>query len=148
MSESLFGFAQAVTSPGNWLFTIFSSKKINKHSDSQTLHDPPVLQVFIDDLVQVLPVQVGVPDIIRVHDQHRSLFTTIQAPRRIDSDTARTGDTKLLAALLDIIAHGRGIKTLAAGAAVGTQVRTEEDVVTIIRHGPNHTAEGSYVKAP
>jgi ubiquinone biosynthesis monooxygenase Coq7 len=103
--------------------------------------------VFIDDLVQILPIEVGIPDGFRIHDQHRTFFTAVQATGRIDADPARAGDTELLAALLDIIAHRPGIKTLAAGTAVRAQVSTKKDVVTIIGHKPNHTAEATRTKA-
>jgi len=103
--------------------------------------------VLIDDLVQILLIKVGIPDGLRVHDQHRTFFTTVQATGRIDADTARTGNTEFLAALLDIIAHGPGIKTLAACTAIRALVSTKKDVVSIIGHKPNHTAEATQAKA-
>ena len=54
-------------------------------SDTQTLYDPAVFQVLLDDLVDILLVNVGVPDIFGVDHNHRPLVASVEAARIIDS---------------------------------------------------------------
>jgi hypothetical protein len=109
----------------------------------QPLDHPPAQQVFLDDFIHIFPIDIGIPDPLGVNDDHRPLFTAIEATGGIDADTARTGNTECLAALFGIIPHGKGIKPLTASAAVFTQIGAEKHMVTIVGHAstiPENTA--------
>ena len=102
--------------------------------DPETLDDPSVHQMLVDYFIDILSVDVAVPDIIRVHHQHRSFRTTIETPGRVNPNLAGTRDTKLFAAFLDIVAHGPCIEALTASRAVLAQIGTKKYVVALIRH--------------
>ena len=57
----------------------------------ETLHYSPVLQVFLDNLVNIFLVDIGLPHRFRINRHHRALCTTIQAPGSIDPHPALTG---------------------------------------------------------
>jgi ubiquinone biosynthesis monooxygenase Coq7 len=102
--------------------------------DCQTLYNSAIGQVFANDFFYIILIYIGIPDRIRVHDDHRTLLATVKASGRIDTDTPLAVYAQFLATLLGKIPHTPGIKTLAAGAAICTQIGTEEHMVTIVRH--------------
>jgi len=102
--------------------------------DCQTLDYPSVDQMLANNLFYITLIYIGIPDRIRVYDQHRPLRTTVETPGCIDTDTPLTGDTQFLAASFREIPHAPGIKTLAAVTAIRTQIGTEEHMVAIVRH--------------
>ena len=103
-------------------------------SDFQAPNHPAVDQVFIDDFIDILPINIAIPDIVRINDQDRTLGTTVQAAGGIDPNLADARDTQLFAALLGMVAHGLRIETLTAGGTVFTQVGAEKNVVAVIGH--------------
>jgi hypothetical protein len=102
--------------------------------DLQPFHDLPVSQVLFDYLVDILPVNIAVPDRLRVHDHHRSFRTTIQAARGVNPDPTLAGQPQRLAALLGIVAESRCAESLATLTAVFTKIGTEKDMMSVIRH--------------
>lgn len=103
--------------------------------------------MLLDNFIQILAIKVAIPDGFRVDDHDRPLCTAIKTTRRVDAHPARAADSKLLAAFFHVISHGACIKTLAAGTAIRAQVGAKENVVIVIRHWLNHTAESAAVKA-
>ena len=102
--------------------------------DYQALDNPAIDQMFFDDLVNIIPVHIGIPDILGVYDDDRPFFTTIETTRCVDPHPAPAGKPKLLAALLGIVAHCLRIKMLATCAAISPFIGTEEYVITIVGH--------------
>ena len=91
--------------------------------------------MFIDDFVDILPIDIAVPDVIRINHQHRAFRTAIQATRCIYPNAARTGDIQCLAAFFRMVTDGLGVKPLATGRTVCAQIGTEKYVVTVVGHG-------------
>ena len=100
----------------------------------QSLDHPTAQQMLIDDFIHIFPIDIGIPDPLGVNDDHRPLFTAIEATGGIDADTTGTGNAECLAALFGVIPHGKGIKPLTASAAVFTQIGAEKHMVTIVGH--------------
>ena len=78
--------------------------KLNsQHLYFQTLHYPAILKVLGNNLVDVFPVYIGIPDGLGVHDHHRAFCTAVQTPGSINAHPALAGKPQRLAALLGII---------------------------------------------
>src|SRR5262245_34763435 len=84
-------------------------------SDLQAVDRLAMDDVAIDDLVDIVFVDVRVPDCFRVDDHAWSLVATIETPRLVDADLAWTGEAELLDALLGVRLHFGGVVVRAAG---------------------------------
>src|SRR5262245_391347 len=73
------------------------------------LDDLALLEMRVDDLVDVVLVDVRVPDRLRVHHRHRSARTAVQAAGLVDAHAARSGQLLGLHALLAVVERGLGI---------------------------------------
>jgi hypothetical protein len=91
-------------------------------------------EVLIDDLVHVVPVDVRVPDGLRVHDQYRPLLAAIKTTRLVYADLAGTRQTQFFDALLRIVAGFLSAVIVAASLAGLALVTTEEYVMLVIAH--------------
>src|SRR6188508_527533 len=106
----------------------------------QALHDLAVLQVRIDDLVDVVLVDVGVPDGLGIDHRHRPAGAAVEAPGLVHPDAARPGKLLLLDPRLAVVECLLGIVILAACLAVVALVEAEEDVALVVR--VRHAAGG------
>src|SRR5687768_766606 len=91
--------------------------------------------MLLDDLVDVLLVDVGIPDLLGVHDHHRALLAAVHAAGRVDAREPGAVQPELLHALLGVLLHRLGA---VAGAAVLGRlalVEAHEDVVLVEAHG-------------
>ncbi len=68
----------------------------------------------VDDLVQIVPIDVGVPDVVRIDHDDRAGFATPHAAGLVDPDLPVTVYAKRLQALLDVVARLVGAVVLAA----------------------------------
>ena len=100
----------------------------------QTLHNPPVLQMFINNLIYIFAIYIGIPDRFRVNSEHRAFCTTIQTAGSIYPHPAPAGKTQFLATLLGIIAQPLRTKALATFTAINPQVCAKKDMVLVIGH--------------
>jgi len=100
----------------------------------QPLDHPVMHQVFLEDFVDIFPVNVGVPDTFGVNDDDRPFVTAIKTSRCVDSYTPLARKAQRLAALLGVITHGLRFKALAAGTAICALVDAEKNVITVIVH--------------
>src|SRR5689334_3083017 len=55
----------------------------------EALDDAAVLEVRVDDLVDVVAVDVGVPDRLGIDDRHGAAGTAVQAPGFVDAHLSR-----------------------------------------------------------
>jgi len=108
--------------------------------DLQAFDNSAVEQVFLDDLVDIPLIHIGVPDAFGVNHDHGAFLATVQTPRRVYPHAAPAGDTQLFAAPFGMITHRQCVEALATGAAIGTLVGTEKDVIAIVVHGQKDTA--------
>lgn len=95
----------------------------------QPFHDFAVDQVRVDDFVDVMFVNVGVPDSFGIDHQHRSEFAAVQAAGLIDSDFAGSIQTQLLDTLLGIFLYCWRTAIGATGATVIALIQTEKYVM-------------------
>ena len=93
-----------------------------------------MLEMVRDDLVNVIAIDVGVPNSFWINDDTGSLRTAVEATRTVDPDPARTGETEFLDSPLGIVAHGLRIVVSAAGLAAFALVNTEKDVIPVVGH--------------
>src|SRR5688572_1683285 len=103
-------------------------------SDAQALHDAAVLEMLADDLVDVVLIDVGVPDSVGVDHGNRPLLAAIEAARLVDANLAGAGKLEALDAVLGVVAHLLRAAVVAALLAVGALVAAEEDVALVIAH--------------
>jgi hypothetical protein len=104
--------------------------------------------MLFDDLVHIFLIDIGIPDPFGIDDYYWSFLAAVKAPGGIDTDPPRTGYTQILAALFGVVAHGKRIIALTAGAAVFTQIGTEKDVIAIVGHAVTIPENTGGVKNP
>src|SRR5690349_18408782 len=102
--------------------------------DPQALDDAPVHEVLVDDLVDVVLVHVGVPDLLGIDDDDRPFLAAVEAARLVDADHALAVELELLDALLGVFLHRLG--AMAGAAVLGriALVEAKEDVVLVVAH--------------
>ena len=100
----------------------------------QALHNPPVLQVLFNNLIDIFPIYIGIPDRFRVNSDHRALRTAVQTAGSINPHPALAGKAQFLATLLGIIAQLLRTKALATFTAISPQVCAKKDMVLVIGH--------------
>src|SRR6185436_13353849 len=98
--------------------------------------DAAVLEMFLDDLVDVGLVDVGVPDRFRVDDDAGAFLAAVEAARLVDADLAFAGETELLHPFLGVVAHRRRALAVAAGPvrARVTLIAAKENVLVVVGH--------------
>jgi hypothetical protein len=101
-------------------------------SNLQAIYDAPLLQMFRNDLIEVLLVQVGVPNTFRIDHDHRPLATPVQATGAIDTHPALARQAQGLDPIFDIGAQLRGAALLTALAAIVPFIGTEKYMVAVI----------------
>ncbi len=92
--------------------------------------------MLLQDLIDVLAVDVGVPYAFRVDDKDRSFLAAVHAPGRIDAHAALAGKPQCLDPLFGIIPQGARILLLATPPPVGALVRAKKDVLSIVQEAP------------
>ena len=106
--------------------------------NTQTLDYASVDEMFIDDFIEIILVDIGVPDPFRIHDDSRPQFTTTETPGDIDTHATFAVDAEFLGAFFDIVAHRARIKIRATTLTGFTLIGTEKSVITINTHKLHH----------
>jgi len=91
----------------------------------------------LQDLLQVIPIDIAVPDRLRIDDDDRSFATTSQTTSAVDTDAPLSSDAQLLGPRLEIAAQLLGPILGATLTAVLTTVGAHEEVMAIIGHDEN-----------
>jgi hypothetical protein len=89
----------------------------------------------LDNLIQILPVNIGIPGFIRINHYNWPFIATIQAASCIYADLPRTVYAKFLATLFDVVSSRLGIALTATLLAAFALIGTEKHVMLVIRHG-------------
>lgn len=114
-------------------------KKVGRLSDSsrqpQPFNDLTRHEVSLQDFLQVLAIDIAIPDRLRIDDDHRTLAATRQTTRAIDPDASFTGDTQFLGPPFEIMTQILGAILGATLAAVLATIGTHKDVITVVGHG-------------
>ena len=84
--------------------------------------------MFFDDLIHIFLIDVGIPHPLGINDHYRPFFAAVQTPGGIDAGSPRARYAQILAAPFGVVAHGKRIIALTAGAAVFSKVGAEKDV--------------------
>jgi hypothetical protein len=92
--------------------------------------------MLVQDLLHVLPVDIGVPNPLRIDGDDWAFPAPIHAARRIDASTAGSCDAELLATAFEVVAHRLRSALSAALATVLTKVGAEKDVMSVVGHCP------------
>jgi len=88
--------------------------------------------MLIDDLIDILRIDIGVPGTLRVNHQNRSLFTAIQATGLVDANVAGTIQAHLLDALFGMFLRDFRAPVGATRTTIVALVDANENVVLII----------------
>ncbi len=92
--------------------------------------------MLLQDLVDVLAVDVGVPYAIWINDKDRPFLATVHAAGGIDAYAIPTRKPQRLDPLLGIIPQGARVLLLTTPPAVGTLIRAKKDVLSIVQEAP------------
>lgn len=102
--------------------------------------------MLIDNFVDVLLVDVGVPHALGVNRNYGALFTAIHAAGVIDTTFARAGKLELFDFFFRIIAHRLRVFIRATSAAIVALVDAKENMVLVVRtHGEIKNQKGRII---
>ena len=105
-----------------------------QHLDAKPFDNFALHEVRVDDLVDVVLIDVRVPDAFRIHHDTRPLVATVEAARLVDPDLAFTVQAHLLDPRLRMLLHFRCAMTAAAGSALFALVQAKEHVTLVVAH--------------
>lgn len=89
-----------------------------------------------NDLVNILFVEIGIPDTLGINDQRRTQFTAIKAACHIHPYGTLTREIEFLDATLGVVSQRFGTFSRTTSAlAWGTPVGAEEQMVSVVTHG-------------
>ena len=91
-------------------------------------------EVLIDDFVDIGMIDVLVPGLFRIDDQHGPILAAVQAACRVDTDLSWPANPQLLAALLGVVAQFLGAAVITGLAPIIALVGAEKDVVLVVAH--------------
>ena len=100
----------------------------------QAFHDVAFDQMFIDDFIDIIFIDIGVPRFFRVNDDHRAFVTTIQATGIVDADFSLAAQLQRFNALFGIIAQFLRAEIVAAFGIALALIGAEKNMVLIITH--------------
>ena len=88
-----------------------------------------VLNVFGNNFIDIVGIDIGVPNIVRVDHHHRAFIAAIQAARRIHAHLARPVQLQRFDPIFRVAAHALGIVLIAKRAAIVALVAAEKNMV-------------------
>ena len=88
----------------------------------------------VDNLVDVMCVDVGVPNTFWINDDARTFVTPVKAAGFIDADVSFAVQIKCLDPRFRMLLHAGGVVPAAARSAIFALVKTEKDVTLVIAH--------------
>jgi hypothetical protein len=103
--------------------------------DQQPFDDFTLPEMLLDNVIDILFIYICIPRRFGINDQHRTIFATAQATRKVGPHTTRPGQPSLFDLLLGIIAHLASIESGTTGFARFALVGAKKQMVFIKRHG-------------
>jgi hypothetical protein len=100
----------------------------------QTLDNPPVHEVFLNDFLNVLLVDIGVPHCFRIDDEHRASVATIKATGLIDPHLAFPFEFELANTIFGVGLQLAGAQRVATGFTRCPLIAAEKHVMLEITH--------------
>lgn len=90
--------------------------------------------MLINDFIDVLLINEGVPGFIRVDHHNRPQITAIKTTGGVNPNPALARQTQLFNTLLGILPHLTGMMILATGPAILTLIGAKKDMMRVITH--------------
>jgi hypothetical protein len=88
----------------------------------------------LQDLIDIVPIHIGIPGRLWIDDQNRPQVTTIHAACSGNPYSTRAAQSLLFDLGFQIVSHGLGSMTATAWTPVLPLIDTEKEVITIVRH--------------
>jgi hypothetical protein len=98
-------------------------------SNAQALYDLTVDEVLVNDFVNIVLIDIGIPNAFRVYDDGRPFIATIETASLIHPDVSFPGNLKFLDACLRIIAYCLRAMVVTARAPIVALIATEKDMM-------------------
>jgi hypothetical protein len=102
--------------------------------NAKSLDDFAFDKMALDDLVNVVCIDVRVPNAFGINDDTRTFLAAIQAPGLIDSNLSAAVQIQRFNARLGVLLHLLGVMVGATRRTVSALVQTEENVTLVIAH--------------
>src|SRR4029450_8862940 len=102
--------------------------------DAKPFDDFAFHKMAVDDLVNVVCIDVGVPDAVGVDDDARTLLAAIQAAGLVDSNLSFAVQIKLFDAGFGMLLHRRRVMVGATCRTVVALVQAKENVTLVVTH--------------
>jgi hypothetical protein len=98
-------------------------------SNAQALYDVTIDEVLVNDFVNIVLIDIGIPNAFRVYDEGRSFIAAIETAGLIDPDASLPGNLELLDARFCIVAYCLRAMVVAARAAIVALIATEKNMM-------------------
>lgn len=102
--------------------------------NSQALNDITFDQMLIDDFINVVFIDIGIPCFIRVNDDNRPFIAAIKATCIIDTDFFLAAQFQGFNTLLGIVAQLLSAEIVTAFGTALTLIGAEKNMILIIAH--------------
>src|SRR5688572_15618639 len=134
--------SMAPTGPASWKRRVweFMRSAPQVRGCQQAFDHLPILEVRFDDLVDVVLVDIGVPDRFGVDHDHGPRGAAVEAAGLVDADLARTGQALRLHLCLAPVKRLLGMVLGTTGLTVLALVQAKEDVALVIGIRVAHAA--------
>jgi hypothetical protein len=103
-------------------------------SDPEAVDRASEDEMFLDDFLDVVVVDVGVPDSFGVHDENRSFITAVHAASLIDAHFPFALEFERGYAILGVGLCSGGAKRIAAAFSFFPLVAAKENVMRVMTH--------------
>ena len=88
----------------------------------------------VDDFVDVVRIDIRVPDAIGVDDDAWSLLTAVEAAGFVDANFSLAVQVELLDARFGVFLHFRSVMVRATRRAIFALIQAEENVTLVVAH--------------
>ena len=88
--------------------------------------------MLIDDLIDIVRIDIGVPGTFGVNDKHRPFFAAVEAAGFIDTDSALACEAEFLDAALRMFLRCSRARVITAWAAFVALVQAKEHVLFVL----------------
>ena len=102
--------------------------------NAKPLDDFTLDQVAVDDLVDVVHIDIRVPDTVGVDDDAGTFLAAVQAARLIDSNFSFAVQIEFFYARFGMLLHFSSVMVRTTGRAVVALVKAEENVTLVVTH--------------
>jgi hypothetical protein len=98
----------------------------------QTFNNLPANQMLVDDFIDIVRIDIGVPGALRINHHDRAFFASVETTGLVDADFSRTAQIHFLDTLLGVLLRNLRAFVKAARASGISLIGAKENVLFVI----------------